>query len=118
ARDAAARPRRLPHLGRARDPRRPLALPAPARRAHRQRPGRGGGVLPRRTGLLDPHPGGGTAAPARVAHRRRGAVTYTAAAGLGLVFAAVLDQFVLRTNLLRRKAFWTAYAIILGFQLA
>ena len=44
-------------------------------------------------------------------------MTYTVAAVLGLVFAVVLDQFVLRTNLLRRKAFWTAYAIIVGFQL-
>ena len=45
-------------------------------------------------------------------------MTYTVAAGLGLLFAVILDQLVLRTNLLRRKAFWAAYAIILGFQLA
>jgi len=44
-------------------------------------------------------------------------VTYTGAALLGVVVAAVLDLLVLRTNLLRRKAFWVAYAIVLFFQL-
>jgi lycopene cyclase domain-containing protein len=44
-------------------------------------------------------------------------VTYTAAVALGMVFAAALDLLVLRTNLLRRKVFWTAYAIVLVFQL-
>ncbi|MDQ1746439.1 MAG: hypothetical protein QOD07_702 [Frankiaceae bacterium] len=44
-------------------------------------------------------------------------MTYTGAALLGLAFAVALDLVVLRTNLLRRKAFWTAYAIVLGFQL-
>lgn len=44
-------------------------------------------------------------------------MTYTAAVLLGAAFAAVLDLAVLRTNLLRRKAFWVAYAIVLGFQL-
>lgn len=44
-------------------------------------------------------------------------MTYTSAAVLGVVFAAALDLGLLRTNLLRRKAFWVAYAIVLGFQL-
>ena len=44
-------------------------------------------------------------------------MTYTSAAALGLVFALVLDLALLRTKLLRRKAFWTAYAIVLCFQL-
>jgi lycopene cyclase domain-containing protein len=44
-------------------------------------------------------------------------VTYTVAAALGVVFAIVLDLGVLRTNLLRRKAFWTSYAIVVAFQL-
>jgi lycopene cyclase domain-containing protein len=44
-------------------------------------------------------------------------MTYTGAAALGVVFAVALDVAILRTNLLRRKAFWTAYAIVLGFQL-
>lgn len=44
-------------------------------------------------------------------------MTYTAAALVGLGFAFALDLVMLRTNLLRRKAFWTAYAIVLGFQL-
>lgn len=43
-------------------------------------------------------------------------MTYTAAAVLGVVVAVVLD-LVMRTNLLRSKDFWTAYAIVLGFQL-
>jgi lycopene cyclase domain-containing protein len=44
-------------------------------------------------------------------------MTYTDAALIGVTFAIVLDQFVLRTNLLRRKGFWASYAIILCFQL-
>jgi lycopene cyclase domain-containing protein len=44
-------------------------------------------------------------------------VTYTAAAVLGVVAAVVLDLAVLRTGLLRRRAFWVTYAIVLGFQL-
>jgi lycopene cyclase domain-containing protein len=44
-------------------------------------------------------------------------VTYTLAALLGVAAAAGVDLAVLRTSLLRRKAFWTAYVIVLGFQL-
>lgn len=44
-------------------------------------------------------------------------MTYTWAAVIGVVAAVALDVFVLRTNLLRRKAFWTSYLIILCFQL-
>ena len=44
-------------------------------------------------------------------------MTYTGAVVLGVVFAIALDLLVLRTNLLRRKAFWTSYAIVLAFQL-
>jgi lycopene cyclase domain-containing protein len=44
-------------------------------------------------------------------------VSYTVAATLGVLAAIVLDQLLLRTDLLRRKAFWTAYAIVLFFQL-
>jgi lycopene cyclase domain-containing protein len=44
-------------------------------------------------------------------------VTYTTAASLGVVAAVLLDLVVLRTRLLTRKAFWTAYAIVLFFQL-
>jgi lycopene cyclase domain-containing protein len=36
---------------------------------------------------------------------------------LGLVLAVAVDVAVLRTRLLFRKAFWTAYAIIVCFQL-
>lgn len=44
-------------------------------------------------------------------------MTYTDAALLGVGFAVSLDLIVLRTTLLRRKAFWASYAIIFGFQL-
>jgi len=44
-------------------------------------------------------------------------VTYTVAALVGVAAAAVLDLVVLRTALVRRRAFWTAYAIVLFFQL-
>lgn len=44
-------------------------------------------------------------------------MSYTALAGLALVLSVALDLLVLRTRLLRRRAFWTAYAIVLGFQL-
>ncbi|HKC27203.1 MAG TPA: lycopene cyclase domain-containing protein [Jatrophihabitans sp.] len=44
-------------------------------------------------------------------------MTYTIAAAIGVVGALVLDTVVLRTWLVRRKAFWTAYAIVLLFQL-
>ncbi len=43
-------------------------------------------------------------------------MTYTTAAVVG-VLAAVLLDLVLRTRLLRSKDFWTAYAIVLLFQL-
>jgi lycopene cyclase domain-containing protein len=44
-------------------------------------------------------------------------MTYTITVGLGIVAAVLLDLAVLRTKLLRRKAFWTAYVIMLFFQL-
>jgi lycopene cyclase domain-containing protein len=44
-------------------------------------------------------------------------MTYTQAALLGVVATVLLDLFVLRTRLLTRKLFWTAYAIIVFFQL-
>jgi lycopene cyclase domain-containing protein len=44
-------------------------------------------------------------------------VTYTALAIAGVALAVALDLLVLRTNLVARKAFWTAYAIIVFFQL-
>jgi lycopene cyclase domain-containing protein len=44
-------------------------------------------------------------------------VTYTVGALLGVLVAAALDLAVLRTRLLGRRAFWTAYAIVLFFQL-
>lgn len=44
-------------------------------------------------------------------------MTYTVAAVLGVLGAVALDLLVLRTRLMFRKAFWTAYAIVLFFQL-
>ena len=44
-------------------------------------------------------------------------MTYTALAVAGVGFAVLLDLVVLRTGLLRRRVFWTAYAIVLLFQL-
>ncbi len=44
-------------------------------------------------------------------------MSYTIAALLGVAGAAALDLGVLRTRLLTRKVFWTAYAIVVCFQL-
>jgi lycopene cyclase domain-containing protein len=44
-------------------------------------------------------------------------VSYTQAALLAVAGTLALDLLVLRTRLLARKAFWTAYAIVLAFQL-
>ena len=44
-------------------------------------------------------------------------MTYTALAIAGVAVAVVVDLAVLRTHLVRRKAFWTAYGIVLFFQL-
>jgi lycopene cyclase domain-containing protein len=44
-------------------------------------------------------------------------VTYTVLAVVGVVVTVVLDLVLLRTRVLARRAFWTAYAIVLGFQL-
>jgi lycopene cyclase domain-containing protein len=44
-------------------------------------------------------------------------MTYTQIAVAMIVATVVLDMWVLRTRLLTRKAFWTAYAIVVFFQL-
>jgi len=44
-------------------------------------------------------------------------LTYTQLGVIAVILALVIDLFVARTNLVRRKAFWTAYAIIVFFQL-
>ena len=44
-------------------------------------------------------------------------MTYTQLAVLGVVVVVLLDLVVVRTRLLRRRVFWTAYAIIAFFQL-
>ena len=44
-------------------------------------------------------------------------MTYTQVGLVAVVLAAVIDLWLLRTRLLRRRVFWTSYAIILFFQL-
>ena len=44
-------------------------------------------------------------------------MSYTQIALGAILIAAFLDIEVLKTNLLKRKVFWTSYAIILPFQL-
>jgi lycopene cyclase domain-containing protein len=44
-------------------------------------------------------------------------MSYTVLAVVGVLVAVALDFAVLRTCLVRRRAFWTAYAIVLFFQL-
>jgi lycopene cyclase domain-containing protein len=44
-------------------------------------------------------------------------VTYTQLAVLGVLAAILVDTALLRTWLLRRKTYWTAYAIVVFFQL-
>ena len=44
-------------------------------------------------------------------------MTYTALVCGALLGAAACDLALLRTNLLRRKAFWVSYAILVSFQL-
>ena len=44
-------------------------------------------------------------------------MTYTQIAVFAVLFAISLDLFLFKTQLLKRKVFWTSYAIILGFQL-
>ena len=44
-------------------------------------------------------------------------MSYTQLAVLGVVVVILIDLFVLRTRLLRRKVFWASYAIVVFFQL-
>lgn len=44
-------------------------------------------------------------------------MTYTQLAVVGVLASAVLDLYVLRTAMVRRRAFWVSYLIVLGFQL-
>lgn len=44
-------------------------------------------------------------------------MTYTQIAFIAVLLATFIDLAVLRTKLLKRKVFWTSYAIILLFQL-
>ena len=44
-------------------------------------------------------------------------MTYTQLCLLAVPASVLLDLVLLRTNLLRRRAFWASYAIIVVFQL-
>jgi lycopene cyclase domain-containing protein len=44
-------------------------------------------------------------------------VTYTWSAVAAVLVVVAVDVLLLRTKLVRRKAFWTSYAIVLVFQL-
>jgi len=44
-------------------------------------------------------------------------VTYTELAILSVLLVIVIDRYLLKTRLLEKKAYWTAYAIIVFFQL-
>lgn len=44
-------------------------------------------------------------------------MSYSQIAAVALIAAIVMDGFVTKTFLLRRKGFWTAYSIVLPFQL-
>jgi lycopene cyclase domain-containing protein len=44
-------------------------------------------------------------------------MNYTLLAGIGVAFAVLVDLALLRTRLLRTRGFWTAYSIVLFFQL-
>ena len=44
-------------------------------------------------------------------------MTYTQIAILAVLFAISFDLYLFNTQLLKRKVFWTSYAIIVGFQL-
>ena len=44
-------------------------------------------------------------------------MTYTELALLGVAGAVLVDTVLLRTWLIRRRTYWTAYAIVLFFQL-
>ncbi len=43
--------------------------------------------------------------------------SYTVAAVVAVVLAVLVDLFVLRTGLLRTRTWWTAYGIVVAFQL-
>ena len=44
-------------------------------------------------------------------------MTYTELAILSVLLVILIDRYLLKTLLLEKKAFWTAYAIIVFFQL-
>ena len=44
-------------------------------------------------------------------------MTYTELAILSVLLVIVVDRYLLKTRLLEKKAYWTAYAIIVFFQL-
>jgi lycopene cyclase domain-containing protein len=44
-------------------------------------------------------------------------MVYTDIAIISIIFAAIVDLFIIKNKLLTKRVFWTSYAIILPFQL-
>lgn len=44
-------------------------------------------------------------------------MTYTILAAVAVILAVTVDQWALRTRLLRSRSFWVSYALLLFFQL-
>lgn len=44
-------------------------------------------------------------------------MVYTDIAIISIIFAAIVDLFIIKNKLLTKEVFWTSYAIILPFQL-
>ena len=44
-------------------------------------------------------------------------MVYTDIAIISIIFAVIVDLFIIKNKLLTKKVFWTSYAIILPFQL-
>ena len=45
-------------------------------------------------------------------------MTYTEASALAVALAVVVDLWIMRTALVRRRIFWVSYVIVVAFQLA
>ena len=44
-------------------------------------------------------------------------MTYTQIAIIAVVFAIFFDLYITKVHIIKRKVFWSSYAIIIGFQL-
>ena len=44
-------------------------------------------------------------------------MTYTQIAIIAVAFAIIFDLYITKVHIIKRKVFWSSYAIIIGFQL-